>query len=163
MNGCLIYSPESLRGLFLFCLKENLMSQQKYPWDTRWYRFKNKCNHTWQNFAFCAVLMFFWLLHVLICGWFQYCFKPRMYIIKARDILEDITHKRNARQHDFWWSRYNCNAARKAAAMNDPESYVQFTERVHPFFLDSEIFYVKSKGYTARWINEDEKVYPQSK
>ena len=136
---------------------------QRYFVGTPWERTKNKIKVAWFSFSFCALLMLFWLLHVLFFGWFQYCFKPRMYIIKARDILEDITHKRNARQHDFWWSRYNCNAARKAAAMNDPESYVQFTERVHPFFLDSEIFYVKSKGYTARWINEEEKLYPSAK
>lgn len=137
---------------------------QKYPWDTRWYRFKNKYYHIWQTFAFCALLMLFWLLHILIFGWFQYLFYPKSYVIKARYILEDVTNDPGKEpNHPFWWTRGNCKAAKKAAAMNESESYVQFTERVHPFFLDTDIFYVRSKGYKARWINEEEKVYPQSK
>lgn len=140
------------------------MSQPKYSWDTRWYRFKNKWTHFWNSFGFCAMLLFFWLLHILIFGWFQYLFYPKSYVIKARYILEDLDNKPGDRpNHEFWWNRHNCNAAKKAAAMNEPESYVQFTERVHPFFLDSDIFYVRSKGYKARWIDADEKVYPQSK
>lgn len=150
-------------GTLLFRLKETNVTFQRRPWNTKWYRFKTKCKETWHSLAFCAILTLFWLLHVLIFGWFQYCFKPRMYIIKARYILDDIDHPKGAVAHDFWWSRYHCEAAKKAAAMNEPESYVQFTERVHPFFLDSEIFYVKSKGYKARWINEKEKLYSQAK
>ena len=139
------------------------MNRTEYFTGTTQQRLKGKLKAAWFSFSFCGLLLMFWLIHVLVLGWFQYCFKPRMYVIKARHILDDVSHPNNVISHDFWYSRHHCNAAKKAAAMNDPESYVRFIERVHPFFLDNDLFYVKSKGYKARWSNDKEKLYPQAK
>ena len=139
------------------------MDRTTYFTGTPKKRLKAKLQAAWFSFSFCSLFLLFWLLHVLVLGWFQYCFKPRMYVIKAGDILKDVEHPHGAVAHDFWWSRHHVEAAKKAAAMNEPENYIRFIERTHPFYLDNDLFYVKSKGYKARWFQGTEKLYPQTK
>jgi hypothetical protein len=115
----------------------------------------------WHSWSFCFILLGFWLLHVLVLGWFSYLFRPETYLIRAGDILADIEidDKTKGKVHRLWWNRHNCAAARKAVALNTPDAPVRFTLRQHPFFLDSELLSVRSKGYNARWWDAREKDY----
>ena len=100
-------------------------------------------------------------MHVLVLGWFSYLFRPETYLIRAGDILEDLDESKqnHGKAHRFWWNRYHCNAARKAARLNASDVIVRFTLRQHPLFLDNEILTVRSKGYNARWWDDREKDY----
>lgn len=101
----------------------------------------------------CA-LLFFWLIHVMFIGWFCYYFRPTGYLIRVGDIEEDM-EIRGSR----WWNKYHCELAHKVVKMNDPDELAMFTWRTHPFFLDNDILYVKSKGLRARVWDEREKIY----
>lgn len=110
---------------------------------------------------FLVMLFGYWLLHILLIGWISYLFFPKTYIIRAGNISEDLERSAfNNHLHQFWWNRFNCDAAVKAICLNDSNNIVRFTERTHPFFLDSTVFYVNSPGYRARWIDDKEKIYP---
>lgn len=114
----------------------------------------------WHSWSFCFILLGYWLLHILVLGWFSYLFKPETYLIRAGDILDDINaDRRNCKAHHLWWNKYHCEAAHKAVTLNEPDAIVRFTLRQHPFFLDNEILSVRSKGYNARWWDDREKNY----
>lgn len=99
-------------------------------------------------------MLFFWLTHILFIGWYRYLFCANGYLIKAKDIIEDVD-SRNGK----WWNKHHCEIAKKAVAFNDPDDLVMFTWRTHPFFLDNDILYVKSKGFHARAWDHREKIY----
>lgn len=126
----------------------------KKPWDAKRYRLKAKWDETLHSFTFCGLLLGIWLLHIFALGWFQYFFKPEGYLIKAKHILEDLDQPASR-----WWNKYHCDLARKAVEFNDPDDYVMFTWRKHPFFLDNEYLYVQSKGLRARVWDHREKIY----
>lgn len=102
---------------------------------------------------FVIALTFIWLLHVLFYGWYAYCFKPKGYLIRVGDILDDLE------TNGKWWNKHHDALARKVVKMNDPDEMALFTWRVHPYYMDNDILYVKSKGITARVHDEYEKIY----
>ena len=131
--------------------------RRKRKWDMRWFEFKSNCHAT----SFIIMFMGYWLFYVLFIGWRHYLFKPSSYVIKAGDIVADIDNHSSpyTRQHRLWWNKHNCAAACAAAIANESYDLVRFTERVHPLFLDQDILYVSSKGYKARYINDQVKLY----
>ena len=140
-----------------------MLKKDNYGRNIKLEKFKGKLRAAWYSFGFCALFFTFWLLHVLILGWFQYLFMPKAYVIRSRHIPRDLTFEKDIERHDFWWGKYNIEAALKAHALNDLDDMIVFTERVHPFYLDNTFFYVKSKNYNARWLNEEEIFYPRAK
>lgn len=125
-----------------------------YPHGTKHLKGKEWWKAQGTIIGFLFQLTSLWLIHVLFLGWFSYLFRAKGYLIEARDIDEDLEENNSK-----WWNKYHCDAARKAAAMNDAKDLVMFTWRVHPFFLANDIMYIKSKGYSARIWNEREKIY----
>jgi hypothetical protein len=125
-----------------------------------WQR-KERIRLAFQSFGFCVLLISYWLLHVLVLGWFTYLFYPETYIIRAGDILADLERDDASKgpAHRLWWNKHNCAAARKAATSNAPDAIVRFTMRQHPVFLDNGLLSVRSPGYNARWWDAREKDY----
>lgn len=126
---------------------------------TRFEKFKGKTKYYLTVGSFAVAFLLFWLLHILFLGWFFYLFKPEAYAIKAGKIIEDQNRDNGRRTHKFWWNRHWCAAGKIAALNNDTEDYVVFTLRTHPFYLNSDFMYVTSKGYKARWLSDEEKIY----
>ncbi len=125
-----------------------------YPHGTKHLKGKEWWKAQGTIVLFMSVLTVIWLLHVLVMGWFSYFFMADGYIIRAGDIAEDVENRGTK-----WWNKYHCEAALKAATMNNPDDLVMFTWRTHPFFLDNDILYIQSKGYAARVWDEREKIY----
>lgn len=138
-------------------MHDNIMisnrDRRKRNWATRKFLIKENFN----VFCCCVIFLAYWLYFILFVGWREYLFKPVTYVICARDILLDIQQQqeRGQKAHRFWWSRINCNAARDAASLNEPDAIVKFTLRTHPIFLDNEILTVRSHGYNRRIWKED--------
>lgn len=109
---------------------------------------------------FITMLLLFWLAHVLFFGWFNYLFNPKMYVIRAGLVNADMEHDRKGTP---WWNRHDCDAARYAAMVNDPDTLLTFVWRTHPLFLDNEYMYVNSPNWKARIWNERTKVYQPAK
>ena len=124
-----------------------------YPHGTKHFKGKVWVKAAAASWLFVLAIIFAWLAHVLFYGWWAYYFKPKGYLIRVGDILEDL--ETNGR----WWNKHHDALARKVVKMNDPDRIAVFTWRVHPFFLDNDILYVKSKGITARVWDEREKIY----
>ncbi|ABY63186.1 hypothetical protein ST201phi2-1p361 [Pseudomonas phage 201phi2-1] len=125
-----------------------------YPHGTAHLKGKDRWIAYWHITTFLAILMGAWLLHVLFFGWYYWLFKGKGYLIRASDIEEDLEVNNSK-----WWNKYDVAAAKKAAALNDPDSLVLFTWRVHPLFMATDMLYIQSKGYAARIWDEREKIY----
>lgn len=125
-----------------------------YPHGTKHLKGKEWVKAQLTIIGFVTLLLLIWLVHALLVGWYQYFFKAEGYLIKAGDIAEDLDNNNYK-----WWARDHCEAATKAALLNDPDELVLFTWRVHPLYLDNDILYIKSKNYSAKISKEKEKIY----
>lgn len=126
-------------------------------------RLKRKIVDLLEATYFIVMLFGYWTLHITFLGWFLYLFYPRMYIIRAGDISEDLEREPTRGVDHPWWNRYDYAIADQAAAWNDPDELVMFTWRTHPIFLDNEFLYVKSKNFKARIWDHRTKIYRQVK
>lgn len=117
---------------------------------------KHKRKTRIKEVQFFALLMGYWLLHILVLGWFKYLFCSRTYIIRAGDILKDVEGRG---PNNPWWNTHEVAAASEAAMYNDEHAIIRFTWRTHPFFLDNEFMYVYSKNYKVRVWDHRKKIY----
>lgn len=129
-------------------------------WRFNYYLWREKIYIKLHVPIFCTLIIFYWMLYILVIGWFSYLFFPKTYVIRAGLIKEDINKKDAVATP--WWHRYECKAAKLASSLNNPNDIVRFTWRKHPIFLDNEFMYVKSKGYNVRVWNSRIKNYRKS-
>lgn len=127
----------------------------KTNWRYQLIRYRDRFLYHFHTPIFITMMLLFWLLHIVLLGWIQYLFYPKMYVIRVGDIVEDV----NNSDSNIWWNRHDCATALKVAEINDPDSLATFTWRVHPFFLDNEYLYVNTQNWKGRVWDDRVKIY----
>lgn len=117
--------------------------------ESRKYKRQKEWAETWHACSFIFYLMLFWVGHILT-GWYRYLFKPEGWVGRVDDM--DSGWEVNQYDND---SQY---ATGKVRDLNKGTDKVMFVRRIHPVFMDTDILYIRSPGYTARICNGVEKI-----